>query len=135
MMHKIEVERDGRWWMVRIPDLGGLTQARRISEVELMAREWIAVSTGTPINDVSVHIASITVDGRDVLGEAQHVNDLRRNASRAEQEAVAVARDYARQLTHAGVPVRDVAALLDISPQRVSQLTNKPTDQQVTLTY
>ena len=26
--YKIEVTRDGRWWMIHIPDVGGLTQAR-----------------------------------------------------------------------------------------------------------
>ena len=40
----IAVTRDGGWWMVHIPELGGLTQARYPREVELMAREYIAVS-------------------------------------------------------------------------------------------
>ena len=43
--YKIEIERDGRWWMVHVPELDGLTQARRLSEAELMGREWIAVTT------------------------------------------------------------------------------------------
>jgi hypothetical protein len=34
----IEVTRDGGWWAVHIPELGGLTQARYPSEVEPMAR-------------------------------------------------------------------------------------------------
>ncbi len=49
----IDVTRDGGWWMVHIPELGGLTQARYPGEVELMAREYIAVSTGTPIDQVA----------------------------------------------------------------------------------
>jgi predicted RNase H-like HicB family nuclease len=52
--YKIQIEREGRWWMVHIPELDGLTQARHLSEAELMAREWIAVSTGTPISDISL---------------------------------------------------------------------------------
>jgi hypothetical protein len=44
----IDVTSEGGWWMVHIPELGGLTQARYPGEVELMAREYIAVSTGTP---------------------------------------------------------------------------------------
>jgi hypothetical protein len=35
----IDVTRDGGWWMVHIPKLGGRAQARYPSEVELMARE------------------------------------------------------------------------------------------------
>jgi hypothetical protein len=124
--HKIEIERDGRWWMVHIPELDGLTQARRLSEAELMGREWIAVSTGTPINDVAVHVAAIRVDGVDVLKGAGEVSDLRHEAARAELIAQAAAGDFAKQLTGSGIPVRDIATLLAVSPQRVSQLAAAP---------
>jgi hypothetical protein len=51
----IDVTRDGGWWMVHIPKLGGRTQARYPSEVEPRAREYIAVSTGTPIDQVAIN--------------------------------------------------------------------------------
>lgn len=51
----IDVTRDGGWWTVHIPELGGRTQARYPREVELMAREYIAVSTGTPIDQVAIN--------------------------------------------------------------------------------
>jgi hypothetical protein len=47
--------RDGGWWMVHIPRLGGRTQARYPGEVEPMAREYIAVSTDTPIDQVAIN--------------------------------------------------------------------------------
>jgi hypothetical protein len=51
----IDVTRDGGWWMVHIPELGGRTQARYPREVEPMAREYIAISTGTPIDQVAIN--------------------------------------------------------------------------------
>jgi hypothetical protein len=51
--YEIEVYRDGRWFMIYVPEIDQLTQARHAGEIELMARELIAVSTGTPIRDVS----------------------------------------------------------------------------------
>ena len=33
--YKIEVERDGRWWMISVPEIEQLTQARRIDEIEV----------------------------------------------------------------------------------------------------
>jgi hypothetical protein len=41
--------------MVHIPELGGLTQARFPGEVELTARQYIAVSTGAPIDEVTIN--------------------------------------------------------------------------------
>jgi hypothetical protein len=54
----IEVTRDGRWWMISIPALNGLTQARFRGEIESMARDYIAVSTDTPIGEIDVWISS-----------------------------------------------------------------------------
>jgi hypothetical protein len=62
--YDVEVERDGRWFMVKIPEIDGLTQARWLGEAELMAREYIAVDTDTPIRDVAVRIVKVT--GRDI---------------------------------------------------------------------
>jgi hypothetical protein len=42
--------------MIHIPELDGLTQARFPGEIEDMARDYIAVSTGIPIDQVSVRI-------------------------------------------------------------------------------
>jgi len=57
----IDVTRDGGWWMVHIPKLGERTQARHLREVELMAREYIAVSTGTPIDQVAINWSRCTL--------------------------------------------------------------------------
>ena len=59
LMHEynVEVHRDGRWWMIRIPELDGLTQARWSGEVKRMARSYIAVSSGQPIDNIAVRIA------------------------------------------------------------------------------
>jgi hypothetical protein len=54
--YEIEVTRDGRWWMIRIPEIDGLTQARWPGEVKSMARSYIAVSTGQPIDNIAVRI-------------------------------------------------------------------------------
>jgi hypothetical protein len=127
--YKIQIERDGRWWMVHIPELDGLTQARRLSEAELMGREWIAVSTGTPLNDVTVNVTSITVPG---MGDVQRIADdlihLRELAAQADRDAQNMASSFVDELTAAEVPVRDAGELLHLSPQRISQLANLEPD-------
>ncbi|MDP3209495.1 MAG: hypothetical protein Q8M65_10135, partial [Rhodoglobus sp.] len=60
------VSREGKWWMVRVPAIGGLTQARRFSEAELMARELIAATLGIQLEYVEVRVSVDPIDGEDV---------------------------------------------------------------------
>lgn len=121
--YDVSVKRDERWWMVQIPELDGLTQARRLGEVGLMAREWIAASTGASVDDVAVHIVSIEVPGvGDVAALARGVVAARNAAAHANEAAQRDAVAYVRALNDAGVPVRDTATLLEVAPQRISQL-------------
>src|SRR5690606_4112635 len=52
--YEAKVVRDGKWWMVSIPSINGLTQARRLSEATQMTREYIAASQDVPLETVSV---------------------------------------------------------------------------------
>lgn len=123
--YNVEVNRDGRWWMIRVPEIDQLTQARRISEIADMAKSLIAISTATPLSDIDIRITGIDVPGvGDVAAAADRITAARTAATDALQAAQDQAADYARSLTAAGVPVRDTAELLHVSPQRVSQLTN-----------
>jgi hypothetical protein len=122
--YKIEVTRDDRWWLIHVPEIGHYTQARRISEIDDMARSLIHISTDIPLLEIGVRVVSIGIDGMDALLEAGHVRHLREQAAKAEQTALAAAADFARHLAKADIPVRDIAALLGVSPQRVSQLAN-----------
>lgn len=126
--YEVTVERDGRWWMVAIPELDGLTQARRLDEVEQMAREYIAVTTDVPLSRVSVEISGIAADGQDLLEAKTLVDGLRRRAKDLEAVVAELTREVASTLTDAAVPVRDVSTVLGISHQRVSQLAQAATE-------
>jgi hypothetical protein len=92
-----------------------------------MAREYIALDRGIRLRDVSVDVASVRMAepaSRELLGTARQIKDMRARASELERESAEQAREYAHRLVEHGVPVRDIAALLEISPQRVSQLAN-----------
>ncbi|OBJ90908.1 hypothetical protein [Mycobacterium asiaticum] len=52
--YEIEVTRDGSWWMINIPEIDGLTQARNASEIEQVARSYIAVATDRTTDDIAV---------------------------------------------------------------------------------
>jgi hypothetical protein len=53
-----EVERDGKFWMIRVPEIDYLTQARDVREIERMARDLIATVEDIPADsfELAVHI-------------------------------------------------------------------------------
>ncbi len=54
--------REDAWWMVSIPEIDGLTQARDREEVEQMAREYIAVTTDVAFSEVAVNVRVLDTD-------------------------------------------------------------------------
>lgn len=120
--YEVTVRREGRWWLVEVPALDGLTQARRLDEVEQMAREYIAVSTDVPLSKVDVEVSGIEAGGQDLLEAKTLVNGLRRRAHDLEALVAELTREVASVLTAVDVPVRDVSSVLGVSHQRVSQL-------------
>ncbi len=119
------VTREGKWWMVAVPAIDGLTQARRLSDAEQMARELIALETGAALADVAVTVhVQLSEDGSDLAERAQRIKTDRVKAEQAEAAASELSRELARELAAAKVPVRDIGSLLDVSYQRASQLAS-----------
>lgn len=121
--YEVAVTREGRWWMIEVPEIDGLTQARRIDEIEAMARSLIATIEDVPPSSIETNIISVKLGDVDALAVAQRVKDLRAQAAAAEAQANTEVRAAALTLTSKNAPVRDVGTLLGLSHQRVSQLT------------
>lgn len=120
-------ERDeAGWWAVRVPELPGvLTQARRLDQVEELAREAIdlAISVGhAPKRKYAVQVEAC-VPGLD--DDLAVVRAVRADAERAQAEAAERTRVIARQLADRGLTVRDIGAALGVSYQRAAQLVGK----------
>jgi len=117
------VTREGRWWMVAIPEIDGLTQARRIDEAELMARELIAVTLDVPLEGVAVTVTVESVGEVPVRSIVERIESDRRAAAELERGASRRAIELAKQLAAENVTVRDVGSILHVSYQRAHQLT------------
>ncbi|MGW4464189.1 hypothetical protein [Micromonospora sp. NPDC004704] len=112
--------RSGNWWSITVPELPGVfTQARRLDQVEAMARDAIAV-----LLDVSPKSFDIEIHP-DVPSEVTTARRARAKLAEAEQSAEQATLKAAKALLEKGYTVRDAGSLLGISPQRVSQLTTQ----------
>jgi DNA-directed RNA polymerase specialized sigma subunit len=120
-------ERSGDWWAVTVPEVeGGFTQTRRLDSVPGMVADLVSLATGVSEDDVSVtieisrNLESLThsiQEWRGATEQAEQARELQDFAARRARAAVT-------ELRSAGLSVRDVGTLLDVSPQRVSQLIN-----------
>jgi len=119
--YRAQVTRDGRWWMISVPEIDGLTQARRLSEVELMARELIAVTLDLRLSEVAVDV-TLDIDDIDVESTIKAIRKEKEDAALLEEDAAAKTKTLVKELVAHNVPLRDIGAMLGLSFQRVHQL-------------
>ncbi|WP_087507977.1 hypothetical protein [Cellulomonas iranensis] len=113
--------REGRWWTITVPDVG-VTQSRRLDDVEGMAHELVAVTLDVPLSDVTVTVEVAKVGDVDVADRLATLRRERAEAERLEAAACEHTAALARDLVAHDVPLRDVGAILGVSHQRAHQL-------------
>lgn len=122
--YQVIATRDGRWWMISVPEIDGLTQARRLADVEQMARELIAVTLDIRLSEVAVEVNFGDIDGIPVASCIEAISREKADAARLEEDAAAKTKSLVKQLVASNVPLRDIGAMLGISFQRVHQLAS-----------
>ena len=107
------------WWAIEVPAIPGLfTQARRLDQIRELVIDAAAM-LGIEVSDV--HIEPLLNDEERAL--LDHTARARSAAQAAATEASTLSREAIARLRADGFTVRDVAALIGISAQRVSILT------------
>ena len=112
--------RTGKWWAIEVPEIPGLfSQAKRLNQVAPMVVD-AATMMGAVVEDVEV-VPILAADEAALLADA---NERRALLRVVETEAATASRVLVARLRANGLPVRDVATLMGISPQRVSALAS-----------
>ena len=118
------VTRDDKWWLISIEGINGLSQARRLSEVEQNAKELISAATGHSLELIDVTVKVERVGTVKVARRLAAVTEKRSKAAELETAASSATRELAADLASAGIPLRDIGTLLGVSFQRAHQLVN-----------
>jgi hypothetical protein len=119
--YTVTAKRDGRWWFVRVHEIpGAITQARRLDQVDAMARDVVSLLLDVKPDSFDLEVRAALPE--DVQTELARARDLQQQAERTQAEAATLVRDVARRLRGQGLTVADVGAVLGVSFQRASQL-------------
>jgi hypothetical protein len=122
--YDVTVTREGKWWMIDVPAVDGLTQARRLAEIQDMAVSLIAITLDVPSSQVGVNIVAMIVHGTDLVEPRRQIDAERETARDAEHRVAALTVDLVRKLNADHVPLRDIGEAVGVSFQRVHQLLN-----------
>lgn len=114
--------RDGRLWRIQSEQFpGAISTVTSLKEAARVQREAIAWISGVAEDEVEVEIRVDLPDELRNLAESARHRVI--EAAEAQREAAARSREAVAELKRAGLTGADVAEVLGISPQRVSQLS------------
>ncbi len=111
--------------MIHVPEIKGLSQARRLSEVDAMARSLIAITLNVPADSFDVDVEVERVGKVQVADRTARLRAARETAIRIEHDVQIDAENLARDLANEGIPLRDIGDILGISYQRAHQLVSR----------
>jgi len=124
-IYRATVVREPGWWIISIPELDLVTQARRIRDIQHMATDLVAAWLDKDPDDVRVEVEDFTAPAA-VIEQMSRAKALLAEATREQEEAGRLASDAVNVLVdELGLTLRDAAHLLGISHQRVAQLRHR----------
>lgn len=120
--YRATAHREGRWWVIEIPAAGAVTQARRVADVQWMARECVALTLDVSEDDVAIDVEFVLPD--DARAEWESSRALAEHARADAAEAARLARNVVARMREQGYTYAEMASVLGLSAQRVHQLAN-----------
>lgn len=119
--YNVTAKRWAHGWELHIAGVG-VTQSRGLTDAERMVRDYLA--TDLDIDPETLQANIVISFGKAVDAEIKAARKAMRDATAALDAAAARSRSVAYKLKAEGLSGRDIAVVMDVSPQRVSQLLN-----------
>lgn len=119
---KVECERQAGAWHVRVPDLDNLLiRTKRLDTVTDQIKDLVESAGSAQRCDI---VVLVTAKDPGLLCDWEAAKEKMAAAQKLQQEASLESRSVIQRLREQGLTIRDIAVLLQLSPQRVSQLSN-----------
>ena len=117
--YEVVAKRWRRGWELHIAGIG-VTQSRTLADAEDMARDYISSDLDIDESSFEVRVTPEVGDGVDQ--KVERTREEINAAALAQAKAAESSRALVSELRELGLSGKDTAAVLGISPQRVSQL-------------
>lgn len=128
-IRKIEATatRDGRWWLVTVPELDTVGQARTVREVHDVATEVAALYLNVPEEELDVHVTvQVSKEALQLWLDAERAEAEARSV---QQRAAKLRRDAVRKAREDQYTLEATAAAFGVSRARVQQLEKTPPNE------
>jgi predicted transcriptional regulator/predicted RNase H-like HicB family nuclease len=121
-IYKVTATRDDGWWVINaeVPGAFVWTQARRLEQVEPMARDAIALTLDVPEDSFGLNV--ITNIPEEIRVQVEAAKQLAELSEEFQSLTAQLRRQLAADLRDSGFTVRDSGELIGVSSQRISQL-------------
>lgn len=112
--------KQGKWWMVSIPEIDGLTQCKNIEQIPAQAADLAAISLDVPADQVAIKVSYRLPEDASAAAESWH--QAQRQLTAAKTDAEQRFADYARTLKSEGYTLKDIGTLTGYTFQRIAQI-------------
>jgi hypothetical protein len=117
---KAQAERQGDSWLVTCPELDNFsTTTKRLDKAEDLLKALAQKQLGESICDIVVTLDAVMPG---IVCDIEKAQAKMAEASKLQEQASAEIRDVVRRAREEGLTMRDIAVLLNVTPQRVAQL-------------
>ena len=112
--------KEGKWWMVSIPEIDGLTQCKTIEKIPEQAADLAAVILDLPADQVAVTVDYTLPEDAKAANDSWHQAQGQLTEAKANVDARLA--DLARTLKDQGYTLKDIGALTGYTFQRIAQI-------------
>ena len=112
--------KEGKWWMVSIPAIDGLTQCKTIEKIPEQAADLAAVILDLPADQVAVTVDYTLPEDAKAANDSWHQAQGQLTVAKANVDARLA--DLARTLKGQGYTLKDIGALTGYTFQRIAQI-------------
>lgn len=112
--------KEGKWWMISIPEIDGLSQAKTVETVPNMAADLAAIVLNVPQDAVNVNITYRLPEEAAAIDRQWH--EAKAQVAAAEATAAERFAELAYTLKSNGWTLKDIAAVTGYTFQRIAQV-------------